>query len=615
MKKRFLSGLLCAVMVLTSLPSALAAAPDQNTAAQVMAALDIMVGDDAGNLNLSAPVTRAEFVKMLMAASPISVGSQTAVSPYPDVPRTHWAAPYVEAAVTAGYVTGYLDGTFRPRNTITLAEGVVLSLRLLGYSSSDFSGSFPAGQMALYRSLDLDEAIALSQNDTMTRRDAMYLFYNLLTANTKAGVPYLTSVRGYGLTSDGNVDVLGLINHTMDGPVVVGSSGWQEKIPFDLSRAEINRAGVVTTSDALAQNDVVYWSKSMKTLWVYTNRITGSIQAITPSSAPTSVTVAGKAYPIETSDAAYAVSDLGSYQVGDSVTLLLGRDSKVAAILSPTQTSGTVCGMVTAVDTKTYEDKNGNSYRASSLTVAATDGNTYVYRWDKTGIKAGSVVQVTSSDGEIQIKTRSSSLAGKVSENAARLGSYQLASDVEILDTYGASSAVRVYPSRLAGLDISSSMVRYYLLNSKGEISKLILKDATGDMHTYGVVTQAMELNSNLTTSGTYIYDAGGIPGQVTGGMIYNVKKGPFVIKWDGADVDRFFNLSKVSLTSVDGNTAYGSNRQYTLSDNVLVYEIRDNEYYLSSLALVTGGDFSLTGYYDKSMSEGGRIRVLLAED
>lgn len=617
MKKRILSGLLCAFLVLSILPSALAAAPDTETAAQVMAALEIMVGDGNGNLNLSAPVTRAEFVKMLMAASPISVGSTTAVSPYPDVPRTHWAAPYVEAAVTAGYVTGYLDGTFRPSHNVTLAEGVVMSLRLLGYSNSDFSGSFPAGQMALYRTLDMDEGISLNQNDAMTRRDAMYLFYNLLTANTKAGTPYITSVLGYGLTADGQVDVLAVLNHTMDGPVVVGSSGWKDQIPFDLSQAKVNRAGTITSADALSPNDVVYWSKPMKTLWVYTNKVTGSIQAVTPSSSPTALTVAGKSYTLETSDAAYAVSDLGPYQVGDPVTLLLGRDNKVVSVLSPSSASGTICGMVTSVDTKTYEDKNGNSYSASSLTVTATDGSSYVYRYDKNGIKAGAVVQVISSGDDIQIKTLSASLSGKVSSDGTRLGSYRFASDAEILDTYGKSSVVRVYPTRLAGMTLDSSAVRYYFLNGSGEISKLILKDATGDMHTYGVVTETSEYSSDLsvTTSGVYVYDVDGVTGQISGSTVYNVKKGPFGIKWDGTSVDKFFNLTKVSLTSVDGSTAYGASQQYPLSDNVLVYEIRADKYYPSSLALVSGGSFTLTGYYDKPASDGGRIRVILAQE
>lgn len=43
--------------------------PAEEDAAQVLAALDIMVGDASGNLNLDASVTRAEFTKMAVAAS------------------------------------------------------------------------------------------------------------------------------------------------------------------------------------------------------------------------------------------------------------------------------------------------------------------------------------------------------------------------------------------------------------------------------------------------------------------------------------------------------------------------------------------------------------------
>ena len=44
------------------------------------------------------------------------------------------------------------------------------------------------------------------------------------------------------------------------------------------------------------------------------------------------------------------------------------------------------------------------------------------------------------------------------------------------------------------------------------------------------------------------------------------------------------------------------------------VYEVRDGKYYLTSLALVTGGDYTLTGWYDKDQTDGGRIRVILAK-
>lgn len=616
MKKKILSALLAAALSLSLAVPALAA-PTRDEVVQVLSTLEIMNGNGSGDLNLSAQVTRAEFVKMLMAASPLSVGDVTYVSPYPDVPSSHWAAPYVEAAVSAGFVSGYLDGTFRPSNTITLAEGVVMVLRLLGYQNSDFSGSFPAGQMTMYRTLDLDEGITIGQNDVMTRQDAMYLFYNMLTATCKTtGQPYLSSVLGRGVTADGKVDTMALLNGTMEGPVVVGQTGWRSKIPFDITGASVTRNGTTVSHSDLTTNDVVYWSKNTKSLWVYTNKVTGPIQAIAPTSSPTSVTVSGKAYSIETSDAAYSLSDLGTFDVGDSVTLLLGRDGKVVAAITPGQTGGTVSGLVVSSEPQKFTDKNGNDYTASSVSVLATDGNTYTYRIDRSSLRAGTLVQVTTSGDSVQVKTLANSgLSGKVSADASRLGSYSFSSDVEILDTYG-TQGVKVYPSRLAGMDIKSSMVRYYLLNSDGEISQLILKDATGDMHTYGVITNAGEFqgNAQMNSASNYTYDVAGVSKTLTSDKIYKVKNGPFLMKMNGATVDRFLNMDGVSITAVDGMTAYAENRQYTIWDDVLVYEVRDNQYYLTSLNLVTEGGFSLTGYYDKAESDGGRIRVILAK-
>ena len=87
MKQRLLSGLLCAALVLGLLPgltpSARAAAPAEEEAAQVLSALDIMVGDQNGDLNLGASLTRAEFTKMAVAASTSrdAVGDTVAVKP------------------------------------------------------------------------------------------------------------------------------------------------------------------------------------------------------------------------------------------------------------------------------------------------------------------------------------------------------------------------------------------------------------------------------------------------------------------------------------------------------------------------------------------------------
>ena len=295
MKKRLISGLTALVLALSLVPAALAAENTQEEAAQVLAALDIMVGDENGDLALGRSVTRAEFTKMVIEASPQreSAGSSASVAPYPDVPRTHWAAAYVQAAVEAGYVSGYLDGTFRPDNTITLAEGVTMILPLLGYEKSDFTGAYPAGQMAAYRNLGLNENIS--------------------------GVYYLNTLEPTLnlVDSQGNLDRVALVNSAMEGPLVAEGS-WQSQLPLDLTRAEVYRDGRASSLSAVQNLDVLYWSESMNTLWAYSKQVTGTLEQVSPSvSAPTSVTVAGSSYALETNEAVYAFSDLGGYRTGD----------------------------------------------------------------------------------------------------------------------------------------------------------------------------------------------------------------------------------------------------------------------------------------------------------
>lgn len=45
----------------------------------------------------------------------------------------------------------------------------------------------------------------------------------------------------------------------------------------------------------------------------------------------------------------------------------------------------------------------------------------------------------------------------------------------------------------------------------------------------------------------------------------------------------------------------------------MLVYEFRDNRYYLSGLARAEEGG-SVTGYYDKAEAQGGRVRVIVVK-
>lgn len=155
--------------------------------------LGILSGYEDGTYRLDATLTRAEFTKITVAASENrkAVSAALAVSPYSDVPHTLWSAPYIHLAAQKGYVTGYLDSTFRPDASISYAEAVAVFLRLLGYQNSDFGAAWPRGHMALAEDIGLLSGIQLAFDAPLPRLCAVTLLYNLL------GTPIKGSTKEY----------------------------------------------------------------------------------------------------------------------------------------------------------------------------------------------------------------------------------------------------------------------------------------------------------------------------------------------------------------------------------------------------------------------------------
>lgn len=153
----------------------------------LLAELKILQGDADGNLRLDDYVSRAEFAKIAVASSRYknTVAAGMKISPFKDVKYTHWSAPYVQAAVSAGIVSGYMDGTFRPDNTVNYEEALTMMLTVLGYTDEDFGVSWPYGQIGLAQNLEITENVDASQGEPLTRRQVANLVYNSLGTNMK----------------------------------------------------------------------------------------------------------------------------------------------------------------------------------------------------------------------------------------------------------------------------------------------------------------------------------------------------------------------------------------------------------------------------------------------
>lgn len=614
--KKILSLLLAAVMLTGSLPAALAASDTSDSVIeQVVKAAEIMVGDSSGNLNLDSTVTRAEYAKMLVCASTSkdSVAGASNSSPFKDVPYTHWAAGYIKTAVQQGWLSGYLDGSYKPNKTVTLEEAATGVLKLLGYSTTDLSGSYPYAQLAMYRSLGLNTRITAAQGSSMTRRSMMYLFYNLLNTKTKDGQVYAQTL-GYTLNSNNEIDYLSMISDTMEGPFVVESG--LSSIVSTAGRT-IYRNGYASTADAVQKYDVVYYTGS--TIWAYANAVTGTYQSASPSAAsPSSVTVAGNTYEIETSDAALALSTLGGLNTGDIITLLLGRDGKVAYALPAEDYSSAVAGVVTAVGTGTYTNAVGNSYSARTITVTATDGASYTYPCSKTSIDEGTVVSIGfgSSGTDVSI-LKSSNISGKVSGRT--IGSKTMAKDVRILDINDDGRAKRIYYSRLNGAELESADVRWYAANADGEITDLILRDFTGDLYEYGIITSAKETSTDMELSGSYTYLLNGEKRTLTTmSMTLGASYGPARLTIEDGQLSAVRALYKIknpdSITQL-GVTKDGDS--WLFSDECAVYLYQNSTYSLFSLTELRNnfGKYNITCYYDKDTRDGGRIRIITAQE
>ena len=482
MKKRILA-LLLAVCVACSMLILPASASGSNTAVQTAVTLGGLTSDQTANL--AAPLTRGALTKLMVAFSAYRESAKTQGSTgtlFSDVSSGSAYAPYVRIAVQQGWISGYTDGSFRPDNAVTLEEACTAVLKLLGYDVTTLSGTFPAAQLNKANELGLRDNLTKAQGEGMTLEDGAVLLYNALTATTAEGKVYASSL---GFTvNNGVVDVSSILLSNVKGPFVAGLG---TQLPF--APTAVYRNDTVTTDATLNAYDVYYYNETAQTVWIYTRKAAGRITAVAPSAnAPTSVTVAGTEYTIASSSVAAQLSALNGGGVGQVVTLLLGMNDEAVSVLTGDAANEVFYGVVQTTSRSLVENSGPDVQQ--TVAVACTDGVTRSVNVDKQfNYPAGKLVAITvDENGESIQSLETKSTSGTVNAEGTALDNTALASNVEILDTTSEGLAGAVRPSRLSGVTLSGTDVKYYTTNEKGEIDRLILSDVTGDLWEYAAL-------------------------------------------------------------------------------------------------------------------------------
>lgn len=641
MRKRVLTGVLAGALALTSVPFGgwiaefgenlplegffasdfvYAATSNQDTAAEMLSALGILSGDGSGNYNLSKTLTRAEFAKMIVDCSKYKnlVTNGVASSLYKDVSRTNWAASYIKVAVENGLMSGYSDGTFRPDDSVTYEQAVNSTLKLLGYTDSDFTGAFPYAQVNTAETLGLTDGISKTTGSSLTKGEGAVLLYNALNTYIKdSTTTKYAQELGYTVNSEGSIDYASVLNDSMTGPVTVTSSSWYSDLGLS-SDVTVYKNGSLSSVSEVNTYDIVYYSKSMNRAWVYSDRVSGIYDSASPNQdAPTSIVLSGTSYELEGNAAFAALSSTGTLKPGDTITLLLGKDGKVADAVSATEnTSETMTLYITATGEKAYTDSTGATNTMNYIEGVTASGSSYEYAVEEDWIDVGDVVTLTFDEDEddgIKVRTESSSsVSGTVQADYLTIGNTKVSSQASILDTKD-GNYTRTSLSRLDGISLSTGDILYSKAEN-GVVTQLILDNVTGDCAKYGVVISASSSSSGMNLSGSYTYDIGGTTQTVTTqGKTFGVKKGPAVFDYENGTLSSIQNISAVSgsASKITDTYAVIGGETYPYAASVSVYKYTGGEYKASTIAEMLKGD-SVTFYCDKSPENGGRVRVIL---
>ena len=462
-----------------------------------------------------------------------------------------------------------------------------------------------------------DDVLVYSGNETKTLDvgDNTDVYYKsekttLSGASQKASLGDLVSVFK---NTKGDIEYIMIGNGKMKGPYVVRNSLSFYGIPDD---AKVYLNGEKASVSGIETNDVVYYSKSVNTVWAYRKKVIGVYEKALPNKDnPTTVNLSGTEYSFETADIYKEFATGGSFNLGDTVTVLLGKNGKIAGVVTAGANSTTsFIGYVTKVGTKEFEKPNGDKYTSNYAGLVQADG-TYTELATKRLYDTynSSIVKSTIADGVASLSLLTKTpITGKFDASNNMLGTTKVSPSCEFIDVINtepndAAGYIKVYKSRLDGVNFTSKSVLYYTKNRSGEIDSMFLNNVTKDGLKYGVVTSAKGSSYTLKC-GTESY--------TSSGSVYTSIDENSVVSADVSSgrADKLKLLSKISkkIKYIDQYTVETSDATYKVSENCAVYK-NDNS---GNWQLCTFSDIenatNITVYYDTETASGGRVRVIL---
>lgn len=368
-------------------------------------------------------------------------------------------------------------------------------------------------------------------------------------------------------------------------------------------------------------------------------RLTGIYEAASPSlKTPLRLTMLGTEFEVLPD----AMDALAAHKLGDTLTLLLTADGKVADVIDGASSLPSLVGVVTEVN-------SGDTSATVTVKPVAdlTDANgapiTFQGKISGSGRNLeGALVTVSSpQSGRLTLtRAEASGATGALDVAGRTLGGKALADKVYLYEQVGGGTPQAISWSQLTRSAVPESKVIYAGQNVSGQVNVLVLDDVTGDGYHYGlaqieqIATDYMDGNTVYNTGVSVQQDNNSAVGPYIGGIdakngapvgivpsLTTLNSDPRLGGWVSLSAVKGVSRSSFTMNSSEGSAPIG-----TVTANGLTFPIAADVHCYNAAAKTFFGtgeagllaaraySATLTIYYDRAPSEGGKVRVVIAE-
>lgn len=349
MLKRILIFTLIAVLMVSSSFTYAATTQSQTDWKDSLSRLSLLGIVDEADLNVNGNITRAQFSKIIVNSTgnyelAKSLAGSTTFS---DVSSKSAYCGYINAAVNKGFLSAYSDGNFKPDADLTFAQLCTAVIKALGYAAGDIVGAWPNGYTDKAKNLGITTGFSYSSNSPVKTTAAITMIERMLNTNIKkvnAQDADKTLLDAVGLMDDQSNWVYGKPEIAINfNPAAkkLGSITFNPGIPVlrDTTNNSITPAekvvGETISLNDIKDKDAVYEVYNKLNVLIYylvvDNKIDGQITSILPNKySPKKIQINNVDYDLgEYAKLSKFNSGSGSFNVGDTVSAVLGYDGKI----------------------------------------------------------------------------------------------------------------------------------------------------------------------------------------------------------------------------------------------------------------------------------------------